>query len=151
LSAKVYSSHTLRVLKTINAPLSFVYRWCTDFREDDNRITGSKTQRKILEKTRGRITYLGIYKRRGKQMIGVNIVTLRPPNAWHLDYIGEEDDEVGDYHLTRLGPKKTRLDMVFRERYRIRNAPTKAQDTKHVHEIWDKYAKALEKDYLNSK
>jgi len=66
-------------------------------------------------------------------------------------YIGDEDDEAGDYLLTRLGPRKTRLDMRFIEHYKIRNAPTRAQDTKHTHEIWDKIVAALERDYANRK
>jgi hypothetical protein len=46
----------IRVSKTINAPLRYVYEWCTDFREDDPQITGSKSQRKVLEKTRKQTT-----------------------------------------------------------------------------------------------
>lgn len=144
-------SHTFRVSKTINAPLPVVYDWCTDFREDDNKITGGKAQRKILEKTKQRVTYTSKYKSHGKPRSGVNIVLLRPPNAWHLDYLGDEDDETGDYRLARLGPKRTRLDMVFRERYKIPNAPTKADDVKHTNEVWDKYVAALEKDYAKGK
>jgi len=143
-------SHTIHVSKVINAPLSFVYKWCTDYREDDPKITGSKNQRKILQKTRQRVIYLSIYKRRGKFKYAVNIVTLYPEKAWHLDFLGEEDEETGDYRLTRLGARRTRLDMVFKERYKIRGAPTKAQDTKGTNEIWDKYVAALQRDYGTS-
>jgi len=145
------TSHTFRGSKTINAPLQFVYDWCTDFREDDNKITGSKAQRKILEKTRQRVIYTSNYKSHGKPRNAVNIVSLRPPSAWHLDYLGDEDDETGDYRLKRLGPKRTRLDMVFTEKYKIHNAPTKAQDLKHTNEVWDKCVAALEKDYAKEK
>lgn len=144
---KPFSHHTIRVSKVINAPLSFVYEWCTDYREDDNKIIGSTTQRKILQRTRQRVIYLSIYKRGAKTTCAVSIVTLRPPKAWHLDYVGEEYDETGDYRLVRLGAQRTRLSMVFRERYKIRDAPTKAEDTKQVREIWNKYAAALEGDY----
>ena len=33
----------IRVSKTINAPLRYVYDWCTDYRETDPQITGSKS------------------------------------------------------------------------------------------------------------
>jgi hypothetical protein len=128
--------------------LRFVYNWCTDFREDDNKITGSKNKRRILEKTRKRIVYVTTYfPKPSKAMMGVNLVTLHPPNSWHLDFIGQEDDEQGDYRLTRLGARRTRLDMRFSEKYRVRQATTQAEDKKHTEEMWDKYVAALEKDY----
>ena len=144
---KYTKGHIFHVSKTIHAPLRFVYGWCTDYRESDTRITGSKSKRKILLKTKGRVIYVMSYPSRGKVRSGVDVVTLHPPNSWHLDFIGDEDDETGDYVLTSLGGRKTRLDMTFKERYKTSNAPSKAQDVKHTHEIWDKYIASLEKDY----
>jgi hypothetical protein len=77
----------------------------------------------------------------------VDVVTLHPPNAWHLDFIGDEDDETGDYALSSLGPRKTKLNMTFTAHYKIVNAPSKAQDAKQTREVWNKYAAALERDY----
>jgi hypothetical protein len=150
LSGKPLHGHTFHVSKFINAPLPFVYRWCTDFREDDNKITGSKSQRRMLQKTRNRVVYLSIYRSHGKTNFGVNIVLLKPPRAWHLDFVGEEEFESGDYRLTELGARKTRLDMTFNEQYKIRNHPSQAEDTKHTNEIWDKYIAALERDYRHT-
>jgi len=144
-------SHTVHVSKVIKAPLKFVYNWCTDFREDDNKITGSKTKRIILQKTKKRVIYISTYKWRGKTISGVNIVTLRPPNAWHLDFAGQEDDEIGEYRLTRIGPRKTRLTMTFKEKYKIANAPTQEEDTKATNEFWGKYVAAVEKDHTRSR
>lgn len=140
-------SHSFRVSKIINAPLGFVFRWCTDFREDDPKITGSKTKRTILQKTAKRVIYVSTFRRGKHAKLGVNIVTLKPPNAWHLDFVGEEEDEIGHYKLAKLGSRRTRLDMKFTEKYKIKNAPTKEQDTRHVNEIWNKYVPALESDY----
>jgi hypothetical protein len=129
-----------------------VYKWCTDFREDDNKITGSKNKRKILQKSPKRVVYVTTYfPKPGRSKVGVNLVTLHPPNSWHLDFVGEEDDEIGDYHLTRLGPKKTQLDMRFFEKYKVRNAPAQAVDKKHTEELWAKYAAALEEDYAKTR
>jgi len=140
-------AHTLHVSRTINAPARFVYHWCTDYRESDTKITGSKAKRKILLRMEHRVIYTSTYMSEGKLRSAVNVVTLYPPKAWHLDFIGDEDDESGDYVLTKLGPQRTRLDMTFEEHYKTRNAPTKAQDMKQTHEVWDKYVAALEKDY----
>jgi hypothetical protein len=138
---------TYRVSKIINAPLRFVYEWCTDYREDDTKITGSKSKRTILEKTKQRVIYTVRYKNRGEVWNAANIVTLFPPRSWHLDSIGDEDDEVGDYKLTALGSKKTRLDMIFKEIWKTSNIPNHAAYVKQTSEIWDKYKAALEKDY----
>ena len=141
--------HTYRVKKTFSAPLKFVYDWCTDYREGDNLITESKAQFKILQKTNRRVIYLRTSERDGKTMIGVKMVTLRPPKAWYLDQVGEDEDAIGIYKLTRLGPGKTRLDMTFTEKYKISDAPTKEEDVKHTDQMWDKYVAALEKDYAS--
>jgi hypothetical protein len=142
---------TYRVSKIINAPLRFVYDWCTDFREDDYKMTGSKSRRTFLERSRKQVIYAIRYPSGGDTKHAVNIVTLHPPRSWHLDSFGEEDNEFGDYRLTRLGPGKTRLDMVFREEWKIAKVPPKAEYLKDINRIWDKYAAALEKDYKNRK
>jgi hypothetical protein len=141
--------HTYSVTKSISAPLKFVYDWCTDYREDDNKITGSKARFKILQKTRRRVIYLRIYAQRGRTIIGVKIVTLYPPKAWYLDQIGEDEDVIGIYKLTRLGPERTMLGMTFTEKYKINDAPTKEEDRKITDQMWDKYVAALEKDYAS--
>jgi hypothetical protein len=83
-------------------------------------------------------------------MISVKIVTLRPPKAWHLDQVGEDEDAIGDYKLTRVGSERTRLDMTFTEKYKISDAPTKKEDKTAIHKMWDKYVPALEKDYASA-
>jgi hypothetical protein len=96
------------------------------------------------------VIYVSSYWSGGKSRSAVDVVTLYPPKAWHLDFIGDDDDEVGDYVLTGLGPRKTRLDMTFEEHYKTSRAPTKAQDLKHTNEVWDKYIAALENDYARN-
>ena len=142
-----------RISKTINAPLRYVYDWCTDFRADDPKITGSKSQRIILQKTKKTAIYAQIYKREdGQQMVAVDIVTLKPFKSWHLDYFGEEDDETGEYNLFSLGKEKTRLDMIFKERWKtIANPPSKKEQIEGTSEVWDKYVSALERDYALSR
>jgi len=142
-----------RVSKTINAPLSYVYAWCTDFSELDPQLTGSKSRRTILEKTKRRSVYTQIYQGSdGKQKVAVNIVSLKPPRSWHLDYFGEEDDETADYRLKSLGKDKTRLDMVFREKWKnIERVPSVKEQTEQTGRVWDMFAAALESDYNSKK
>ncbi len=142
----------LRASKVIDAPLKFVYEWCTDFSPGDPQITGSSSRRTILEKTKKRAIYVVSYKGAdGSPKLNVNIVSLKPPNAWHLDQFGEEDNETGDYVLTSLGKGRTRLDMVFKERWkRIAKIPSIKEQITNTEKVWNKYAAALKKDYSNS-
>jgi len=140
-------TQNFHVSKIIHAQLRFVYDWCTDYRESDPQITGSKSKRKILMKTKHRVVWVASYRSSGKIRNAVDVVTLQPPNAWHLDFIGDEADQTADYTLTPLGARKTRLAITVKVRYKVRNVPSKAQDVKELHEVWDKYVAALEKDY----
>jgi predicted DCC family thiol-disulfide oxidoreductase YuxK len=142
------STITCRFSKVINAPLRFVYDWCTDYREDDYKITGAKSRRLIIEKTKRRTVYIN--QQRGSKIgKAVNIVTLHPPNRWHLDSIGDQRNETGEYHLKKLGSRSVRLDMVFRINWKIPPSPTRAEFLRHLNESWGKYATALETDYEN--
>jgi len=147
VSAKNPIVRTYHVTKVLNAPLSFAFNWCTDYRASDPKITGSGNKRKILEKTKARVIYTVGYKSGERTLNAVNIVTLNPPHSWHLDSRGEEDDEVGDYKLSSLGPSKTKLDMKFIEEWKTRNYPPNKEYLKQIHAVWNKYAAALEKDY----
>jgi hypothetical protein len=102
-------------------------------------------------KTKHRVVWVASYRSSGKIRNAVDVVTLHPPKAWHLDFIGDELDQTGDYTLTSFGARKTRLDMTFKVHYKIRNVPSKAEDVKDLHEVWDKYVAALEKDYGRSR
>jgi hypothetical protein len=143
---------TIKVSKTISAPLRFVFNWCTDFREDDPLLTGSKGTRKILEKTKKRVVYAQLDPQEdGSQKVGVDYVILKPPTSWHLEYFGEDDNEIGDYKLTRLGKNKTKLTMVFKESWKLENVPTIEEQVASTNRSWDQYVAALEKEYSSSK
>jgi len=134
------------ISKSINAPISFTYDWCTDFREDDHKLIGQKRRIAILERTEQRFI-MSIKTRHGSKIISAaRIVSLAPPNAWHLDWIGDENDETADYRLTRLSARKTRLNVTFKVKPKVSSAP-KAQMIKSVNSSWDQYVNALENDY----
>jgi hypothetical protein len=140
---------TYKVSKTFKAPLDFCFAWCTDFRADDNKMTGSKTRRRFLERTRRRFVWVATYKEGSKTVEGIRVVWLKPPDAWHLDTCGD-GREIGDYKLTPVG-RRTRLDMVFRVTY---DDPKKAEGVREwvrgTKREWDAFGRFLEADYKAS-
>jgi hypothetical protein len=132
--------------------MKFVFNWCTDFREDDPRITGSSSRRIILEKSKKRVVYASVYKGSdGTEKIGVNFVTLKSPTSWHLEFFGEEDNEIGEYKLSNLGKNKTKLNMVFKESWKMSEFPTVEEQVRDSGHQWDQYVSALEAEYNSSK
>jgi hypothetical protein len=137
---------TYRLSQTFNAPLDFTFAWCTDFREDDNKMTGSKIRRKFLERSSRRFVWVTQNKVGRRTVEGIRAVWLRPPDAWHLDTCGD-GREIGDYKLTPVG-KRTRLDMVFQVTY---DDPDEAESVREwvagAKREWDAFRKYLEADY----
>lgn len=144
---KTAAVETYKVSVTFNAPIDFVFKWCTDFREDDGKMTGSKTKRHFLERTKKRIIWVVSYNEGGEPKEGVRVVRLMPPDAWHFDTCGDSR-EAGDYKLVSLSKNKTRLDLVFNVTYDNRK-DVESRDTwqKETKDLWAVYSKYLEKDY----
>jgi len=140
-------SFKVEISRIIEAPLSFVYSWWTDFREDDVKISGQKRRVSILERTGRRVIMSVRYSRSGRPRTAARIVTLEPPDAWHLDWIGDEENETGDYRLRRLDNRRTKLGAVFKVKPRATRKSNKSKFQKNVNALWDKYVAALEKDY----
>jgi hypothetical protein len=143
-------AETYKVSKTINAPLDFVYDWCTDYREDDLKMIGSKNKRNIHERTEERViwTVEGMKLPSGTEP--VRVVWLRPPNAWHLETCGD-GNEVWDYKLAPLSKNRTRLDIAFTE-LSIDRAKLQSREDYVAETLdhWDRYAESLERDYRKS-
>lgn len=141
---------TYKASQTFKAPLDFVFQWCTDFREDDGKMVGSKAKKTFLEKTAKRVVWVAEYKEDGKPREGVRVVWLRPPNTWKLDTCGDHR-EIGEYVLSPKGKDKTRLDMKFKISYDSKDdAPDKKKWEKEVAEEWQTFADYLQKDYKGS-
>lgn len=145
---------TYHVSQTFSAPRDYVYSWCTDFREDDPKMLGSKMRRRFIERTPGRVTWWvddgGKVERKPQP---IRVVWLRPPDAWHLETCGD-GLEIGDYEVKALGPKKARLNMEFamtldsRKRAEAVKASRAMQANAGSH--WERYARFLERDYKAS-
>jgi len=141
---------TYKGSKTFRAPLDFVFAWCTDFREDDGKMTGSKAKRKFLERTGRRIVWSAEYKEKGKPKEGIRVVWLHPPDSWTLDTCGDYR-ELGEYYLTEKGKNKTRLDMKFLMTYDSKDeVEGRKKWEKELSEEWDVFRRYLEDDYKAS-
>jgi hypothetical protein len=136
-----------KISETFNAPMDYVFAWCTDFREDDGKLIDSKNVRKILEKDDERVVWRVRIKDGKGFKEGVRAVWLNPPSSWHLDTCGD-GREVGDYKLTPLGKSKTRLDMKFVVTYDGKDE-VEDKDEWEADGIkeWKIYKKALEDDF----
>jgi hypothetical protein len=101
-------------------PLSFVYRWCTDFGPDDGQYSGEdKTinlNRRIIERTPNRVVFENLYDRGRGWAWERHVVTLMPPDRWHSEGKGVYSENVMDYKLTELPDGRTRLDINWRSR-----------------------------------
>ena len=142
----------IRVNRVIRAPLKYVFDWCTDFRETDPKIIGSARKRVIIEKTRKRVIFAQVWNESEDNMrVNVDIVTLSPPDSWHLDMFGSFRNETAEYKLKNLGKDKTELRVVFKNRWREAPKVENAEhEVKRLNDIWDAYADALERDYART-
>lgn len=147
LDCIIVSQVSYGISQTFEVPLSFAYRWCTDFTDGDPKLIGAPYTRHIIEKTKSRAVWIQYYARDDVQKEGVRIVTFKPPDSWHLESINEELYRTGDYKLTSLGRQKTELQIRLRTKYISVPAEPKSNLTEVLAEDWDKYKIALMKDY----
>jgi len=138
---------TYGISKIFDVPLAYVYNWCTDFSDDDPKIIDASYTRHVIEKTKKRAIWIQHYTQDGVAKEGVRIVTLTPPDSWHLESVNEELYRTGDYTLASLGRKRTKLEIVIKTRYLSipAESPTKLKES--LSDDWDKYKAALEKEF----
>ena len=143
------AARTTVLTKTVNAPLKFVFNWCTDYQESDPTITGSKRRRVILDRSKKRDVFAALLDEAdGKTHVSVYDVKLRPPDSWHYDILDPDIIGTGEYKLKRLSSSTTQLRIVFKNRYK--NLAKKESSEAYISRLnglWDKYIATLEKDY----
>lgn len=145
---RIYATHHVRISKEIAAPLRYAYDWCTDYRTDDGKFDPSEPRFQFLQLSQERLVRVRSSPRKAKRLrVAVELVQLRPPNAWHLDQIDERDYNSVDYNLTRLGPKRTRLTLDLVERWMVPNFPPKTEWVRGTNQYWEGLVAALEERY----
>jgi len=149
--ARKSNSIIFTITREIDAPLDYVYKWCTDFDEEDTKITGSSSCRIMIEKTSKRAIYAMINGTKGNSRGRMYLVKLEPPNSWHMNAYGNGSDSTGDYNLAKISKNRTKLTVTFDHiYYDITVMPAESKKKLDSQNTWNKYVSALEKDFRNS-
>ncbi len=145
---RVFATHTGRLSKVVDAPLRYVYDWCTDFRSDDAKLSGSRSRHRVIRVSPERLVRIRVARQPARNpRMAVELVRLSPPDAWHKDTIDERDLDSIDYKLTALSPKRTRVSIVIVERWMVRGYPRKSEWLRSSSAYWDELVMALEARY----
>lgn len=142
-----------RISVSFRVPLDFAFTWCTDYTPEDAKIEGETYQRKIIERTPRRVVFEDLEEMEDGWNWGRDVVTLHPPNRWHMDGVGNRRDVTADYALSSLADDQTRLDLRWRRRPKDAAAPqpTKAQREADALRAWKRFGVAMERDYERSR
>jgi hypothetical protein len=147
---RVYSTQRIRLSKNIEAPLKYVYDWCTDYRSDDWTLSPRRPhpQFRVVKLSPRRLLRIRLTPTSGPDPeVAVDVVRLSPPDAWHTDQIDEEDREAVDYRLTALGPRRTRLDLLVTERWLVPKHLSRGETRQRLNGAWNRYVPQIEARY----
>ena len=145
---RVFATQTLRLSKIVDAPLRYVYDRCTDFRPDEAKLKESNRSIQVVTVIPDRLVRIKVYNIAAENpLVVTELIRLNPPNAWHLDWISEEEFDGIDNRLTALGPIKTRVDSVMVKRWVVPKFPGKADWLRTVNEFWDGLVPTIEERY----
>jgi hypothetical protein len=148
-----WSHPPYRVSVSFRAPLEFVFGWCTDYGPEDAALEHEAYQRKVIERKPRRVVFEDLEETKDGWFWSRDVVTLRPPNRWHMDGVGNRRDVVADYRLSTLPDGRTQLDLSWSRRPKTpeRRGPSRAEREASGLQSWRHFAEALEKDYRKSR
>jgi hypothetical protein len=132
-----------------DAPLEFVYRWCTDYTPSDARYEAGRFRRRILAKSAKQVVYEDLDDTPEGWYWTRHVVRLSPPDGWHSDSVGNRREVRLDYRLERLEGDRTRLTLSARRRPAGIGGknPPKAEWERNVSGSWVKLRRALEREF----
>src|SRR2546421_10540746 len=130
------------------APVDFVFAWGPDYTPGDAALEKEAYQRKIIERPPRAVVFEDLEESKDGWDGSRAVVSLRPPNRWHMDGMGNNRDVVADYVLSSLPDGRTRLDLRWKRRPHGPDAKlTKAEREASSTRGWKRFALALEADY----
>lgn len=144
---------TYVVRAEFDAPLSFVYRWCTDFTSGDPKLEEEDYERRIIRRSRKEVVYEDLMDSPTGWFWSRHTVSLRPPDRWHSDTVGSHREMSLDYKLSPLPNDRTRLTLTARRRpmgLGTSNVP-KSKWEPGVAQSWVVLGKSLEREYRKSR
>lgn len=141
-----------RIRVPFRVPLDFAFAWCTDFTPQDAALEGESYQRKIIERTPRRVVFEDLEESESGWIWSREVVTLHPPNGWHMDGVGNHRDLTADYILSSLPDGRTQLELRWRRRPSMPDAKTltKAEREASTARAWKRFGAAMERDYRRS-
>lgn len=141
-----------RIRVSFGVPLEFAFAWCTDYSPEDANLEGESYQRKVIERTSGRVIFEDLEEAEDGWVWGRDVVTLLPPNRWHMDGVGNRRDVTADYTLSSLPDGRTRFDLRWRRQPKVpeRKRLTKVEREASAMRAWKRFAAAMERDYRRS-
>ena len=147
--AKHWPNPRYEVRVSFNAPLDFVYQWCTDFTPKDAQYETEDYERRILRRSSREVVFEDLEDAKNGWIWSRHVVRLLPPNRWRSDSVGSLRAYALDYRLSRLPGNRTQLILKARRRpYGIgKKNPPKAQWERSTTAAWKSFARALERDY----
>jgi hypothetical protein len=141
-----------RVKVAFRVPLEFAFDWCTDYTPEDAALEGESYERKIVARSPRRVIFEDLEETDSGWVWARDVVTLRPPNRWHMESVGSHRDATGDYVLTKLPDGRTQLELRWWRRphgpgKKIARAAREKESTRG----WKRFAKAMEREYRESR
>jgi hypothetical protein len=152
-ATRAWPGPTYHVRMTFNAPLLYVYAWCTDFSPVDPQLAGEDYERRILSRTPRKVVYENLARQPKGWVWSRYDVRLVPPRRWYLRSTGNYRRVEAEYELTSLGRERTRLDLEIRRRpglLEFERMPRRAYE-RSLTLVWRRFARALNADYLRSR
>src|SRR5947209_13563252 len=151
-SRREWTGPEYRIRVSFGVPLDFAFAWCTDYTSEDASLEGESYQRKIIERTPDRVIFEDLEESDDGWNWSRDVVTLSPPNKWHMDGIGNRRDVTADYVLSPLPDGRTRFDLRWSRRPKVPDAKklTKAEREASTMQAWKRFAAAMERDYRRS-
>jgi hypothetical protein len=142
-----------RIRVSFEVPLDFAFKWCTDYSPEDANLEGESYQRKVIERTSRRVIFEDLEEAEDGWVWGRDVVTLLPPNRWHMDGVGNRRDVTADYVLSPLPDGRTRFDLRWKRQPKVPDAKklTKAEREASAMQSWKLFAAAMERDYRRSR
>jgi hypothetical protein len=132
-----------------DAPLEFVYRWCTDYTPEDGKLDGDDYARRIVRRSSREVVYEDLADFDGGWFWSHHVVRLEPPSHWHSESVGSHRRYSLDYRLTKLPGNRTRLTMrAHRRPFGVGGKNPSQRSWQHDTTLsWKTYGRALERDY----
>lgn len=141
-----------RIRTELDAPLDFVFRWCTDYATNDGKLSGEPYERRIISRTPERVVLEDLWWTSDGWKWRRSDVRLSPPDRWHSDSVSNIRDASIDYRLTTLPGGRTRLLIVMHRRPgSIRPVqPPRAVLEAEIGRLWDRIGASLAREYRRS-